>query len=116
MWPSDNRKHNTGVPLTQAVRDKIGLVFADGDRQQAADLIQNHCGSGLPLMDSMEPDDYDRIRFAVIKLSNGGIGSLRKRIDEANTDWRDVLVGAGFAWDETAHLRWHPESDKPTQQ
>jgi hypothetical protein len=119
MWPFTSRERVTGIPLTQSVRDKIALVFDIDLQEEASELIQKHCGFSLPLMQTTNPDHYDRIRFAVIKLSGGSMTTLREMITASHVDWRDVLNGAGFAWDEEAHLRWNPEStekqNKPEQ-
>jgi hypothetical protein len=48
----------------------------------------------------------ERIRLAVLKLSNGNLEELRRAITEARQDWRDVLVWAGFGDSGTAHRRW----------
>ena len=47
-----------------------------------------------------------RVRFAVLKLSEGNLGGLDEAIDLARTDWRDALVAADFGPD--GHLAWHP--------
>lgn len=33
---------------------------------------------------------------------------LAEAVDLAITDWRDLLLGAGFAHDPEAHLHWCP--------
>jgi hypothetical protein len=116
MWPFSSQKKESGIPLTQAVRDKIEVVFEADLRAEASDLIQKHCGFSLPLMQTTNPDDYDRIRFAVIRLSEGSLETLRELIGEAHKDWRNVLNGAGFAWDVEAHLHWNPKSNEEAEQ
>jgi hypothetical protein len=49
---------------------------------------------------------HDRIRFAVLKLSEGNLEKLRDIVDQAKIDWRDVLMSAGFGNSLTAHLDW----------
>ncbi|MDA8975545.1 hypothetical protein N9055_01285 [Akkermansiaceae bacterium] len=96
------------MALTQAVKDKIQWVFSSEHEAEASELIQKHCGFSLPCMQTIKPEDYDRIRFAVMKLSEGSIEKLRNEIGEAHIDWRDVLTGAGFGGVEK-HLEWDPE-------
>jgi hypothetical protein len=55
-----------------------------------------------------DPSGFDRIRFAVLKLSRGDLEQLGREIDGAHHDWRDTLVAAGFGDDIHAHLRWNP--------
>ncbi len=94
------------VPLSKDVKQKIAVVFKELDRPKASELIRRRCGTSLPMMKTVEIEDFDRIRFAVIKLSRGNVGKLEELIDQANVDWRDILVDAGFADDEKAHLAW----------
>jgi hypothetical protein len=48
------------------------------------------------------------VRFAALKLSEGRLDRLEEAIKLAQTDWRDLLVAAGFAHDVEAHLNWLP--------
>jgi len=50
----------------------------------------------------------ERIRYAVLKLSHGDLAELRKAVESAQIDWRDVLVAAGFGNDVRAHGAWFP--------
>lgn len=96
-----------GVALTRLVEDSIEADFDEALRDSARNLLREQCAMGLPLMHTAMPKDYDRIRLAVIKLSGGTIEGLERRIREAHTDWRDVLLGAGFGYDEVGHLNWN---------
>lgn len=51
----------------------------------------------------------ERIRFAVLKLSQGNISKLLRAIDEARIDWRDLFMAAGFGYDVNAHETWAKE-------
>jgi hypothetical protein len=54
-------------------------------------------------------EGVERIRFAALKLSEGSIARLKQAVLLANTDWRDLLVFAGFGGDPSAHKSWIPE-------
>jgi len=108
MRPFKTKRVIRGVALTRLVEDRIDAVFDEPIRDSAKDLLREQCGMGLPLMHTAVPERFDRIRLAVIKLSNGTIEGLEQGIREAHKDWRDVLVGAGFGYDEMAHLNWDP--------
>ena len=99
------------TPLTEAVSQKIDALFPVDGRAAARKLIEEKCGADLPLSTHMGPDPsgFDRIRFAVLKLSGGDLVRLEREIDGAHFDWRDTLVAAGFGNDIHAHLKWHPE-------
>jgi hypothetical protein len=109
MRPFKTKKVIRDVALTRLVEDRIDAVFDESLRDSARHLLREQCGMGLPLMHTAIPKDYDRIRLAVIKLSGGTIEGLEQGIRQAHADWRDVLLGAGFGYDEAAHLNWEPK-------
>jgi hypothetical protein len=43
---------------------------------------------------------------SALKLSGGRMDKLREAVKLANTDWRDLLVAAGFADSVDAHKHW----------
>ena len=45
--------------------------------------------------------------FAVLKLATEGDTGLDTAIELAKTDWRDLLMSAGFGEDINAHEKWH---------
>src|SRR4051812_47442816 len=95
-------------PLSPATRDRLNIVFASADRDAAENMLVEQCGSNLPLLEKLSPVELERIRFAAIKVSGGNLAGLRNAIDLANTDWRDLLMSAGFGHDLAEHERWKP--------
>lgn len=109
FWPFNSRKSEpVGIPLSSLTREKLDAIFAPADRAEAAKLLVEHCATSLPLWRGTKPADFERIRLAVIKLSKGDLLMLERIIEQAHTDWRDVLMGAGFGDDVNAHLHWKP--------
>ena len=98
------------TPLTPAVVEKIEALFPAENREVAGRMIADQCGGNLPLYTHMglDPSGFDRIRFAVLKLSREDLERLQREIEGANIDWRDTLMAAGFGEDIHAHLQWHP--------
>ena len=98
------------TPLTPAVVQKIEALFPPENWELVGRLIAERCGADLRLSTYMGPDPsgFDRIRFAVLKLSGGDLERLRREIEGAHFDWRDTLMAAGFGEDIHAHLRWNP--------
>jgi hypothetical protein len=90
--------------LSPALRAKLGRLFTPEDVNQACDLLQTGCGNALPLVSSDE--QIERIRSAVLKMSCGSLTRLIAAIAHAQADWRDTLVGVGFADDARQHLAW----------
>ena len=89
------------IPLSPATRDRLEILF--GDDPTARSLLEAECCDNLLLT-----TEYERIRIAALKGSGGTLDGLRACIALAKQDWRDLLVGAGFADDIHAHLAWKP--------
>jgi hypothetical protein len=83
--------------LSESTREKIRAMFPSIQHQQVAQLLQSQCGSNLPFLGNETPEGLERVRFAALKLSGGRMDKLREAVKLANTDWRDLLVAAGFA-------------------
>ena len=95
--------------LSEATRDKVRQLFPSRQQQDAADLLMIECGNNLPFCESSDEYALERIRFAVLKLSGGNLCELRRWVGLAKTDWRDVLMAAGFGHSVTAHKEWRVE-------
>lgn len=97
------------VELSSRTTSCIERVFADRNaRRVASELLRAECAENVPLWDDNSPEGLDRIRIAALKLSEGNLERLREAVSLAQTDWRDVLVAAGFGNDASAHLHWAP--------
>lgn len=80
-------------------------MFDGADRATARNLLERDCGKNLAGV----PDrGLDRIRIAVLKLSDGDLERLVEAIVLAQIDFRDALVAAGFGDDVRAHESWWP--------
>jgi hypothetical protein len=97
------------VPLTADTERLVELVFAPEHRAAVKDLLRSRCGAGVPLMDGASAGQLERLRFAVLRLSEGTMPELLRALDIANVDWRDVLVAAGFGSNLNAHRDWFDE-------
>ena len=95
------------IELTDETLSRIETLFPQ-DRDEVERLLREECADNLPLWVETTPEGLERIRFAVLKLSNGDITALREHIRIAQIDWRDVLVAAGFGHDPRAHEAWAP--------
>ncbi|OLB97478.1 MAG: hypothetical protein AUI02_00910 [Acidobacteria bacterium 13_2_20CM_2_57_12] len=94
--------------LSQDTERRIAALFPPSSRAEVSELLIVQCGNNLPFCDGDDEFQLERIRFSALKLSAGNIGKLRDAIKLAKTDWRDLLVAAGFADDPAAHKRWIP--------
>jgi hypothetical protein len=96
------------IPLSPETRRRLDALFSIEERDAAAKLLVERCGDSLPLTSSANGDFWERIRFAVLKLSSGDFKKLQREVEGANCDWRDTLMAAGFGESVTAHKSWFP--------
>jgi hypothetical protein len=89
--------------LSPLVMRHVLRLFAPAGQFEAARLLRDDCCPGAG------PALSERIQCAALKLSQGRIDLLCDAIALARTDWRDLLVAAGFDHDAKAHLDW-PEA------
>jgi hypothetical protein len=95
-----------GPPISPETLRRIEQVFPEHLRTDVVGYLVTQCGWNLPYCERDTAMDMERIRFAVLKLSNGTVDGLLRAIQEAQIDWRDVLVSAGFGNDVESHKRW----------
>jgi hypothetical protein len=96
--------------LSPATWERLKLIFRPEDKEKAASILMNECGTNLPHLENSTPEGLERIRFAVVKMSDGNIRDLQYMVYVAKRDWRDVLGKAGFADSFTTHLEWVPKN------
>jgi hypothetical protein len=93
--------------LSSDTRKLVNRLFSEEQRAEVCQLLSRECGDNLPLTGPPSSTrTHDRIRFAVLKLSDGNLEKLRDVVSHAKVDWRDVLVWAGFGDSLTAHQEW----------
>ena len=94
------------VDLTPRTREVISHLFDSEATRFVEQLLVDECGDNLPLYKPATPEGLERVRLAVLKISNGDQDKLLEAILLAKRDWRDVLVWADFANDLDAHTQW----------
>jgi hypothetical protein len=97
------------VAISARVSEVVSKMFPQEERSRVLELLANECGDNLAFSQDTNPQNADRIRLAVLKLSEGDFGRLASQVAQAKKDWRDVLMAAGFGHDVTAHIRWEPQ-------
>ena len=97
---------NTTLKTEQLV-DKY---FPADEKLLVMSLLIDECGQNMATLPTCNSEDIsaflERIHFAVLKLSEGDLTNFERAIELANTDWRDLLVSAGFESDINAHNTW----------
>jgi hypothetical protein len=91
------------VPLTNATEERLNILFRGADRARAKSIL-----SWLPSFLPKDPVALERVRFALLRLSNGHVSELEEWMDELRADPRSVLIEAGFWHDGHAHETWFP--------
>ena len=88
----------------------IELLFNEADViDMVSNRLKTECGSNIPFCESYSAEDMERIRFAVLKLSESNINKLDNALDLAKIDWRDLLMAADFGHDTQAHNKWYKQ-------
>jgi hypothetical protein len=97
--------------LSERTWEKIRRLFPAEHHEEVATILENECGNNLPFLEKLDKYRLERFRFAALKVSRGSVDELRKAVKLAKTDWRDLLLAAGFANSLDAHTRWKVEDD-----
>ena len=95
------------LKLSIKTEQVLKVVFLSEHQDEARDLIESECGQNIPDCKSRNSEEMERIRFSVLKISEGDLDKLCEAIDLAQTDWRDLLMAAGFGHDTAEHKRWY---------
>jgi hypothetical protein len=102
--------NRTGTPeLSAETERRLALLFALPHQEFARKILLDECGNNLPFLGKLDAAAMDRFRFAALKLSCGNPDRLLDAVGLAKTDWRDLLVAAGFAERIDAHISWLPD-------
>lgn len=94
------------IELSEKTIQIIESLFSEKHRKEVEELLKIECGNNIPFCENKNKYQMERIRFAVLKLSEGNIEKLVKGIELAQIDWRDLLTAAGFGEDIEAHNTW----------
>lgn len=80
-----------------------------GEAEVIGRLLITECGQNLPFCQDYDEFQLERLRFAALKISGGHLERLKQAIEQAQRDWRDELMWAGFGERLTAHDDWAKE-------
>jgi len=82
------------VGLTAAVVDEIGKQFPVEEHGLVKEIMDERCGRTIPFQREATAGELEHIRLCVLRLSKGNLSELRRWIELANVDPRDVLLAA----------------------
>lgn len=98
--------------LSNRTLNYVASMFEGEHRERAAQLLLERCGNNLAGLEKLDTIRLERFRFAALKVCDGELEKLERAVQLAQTDWRDLLVAAGFAEDLNAHEAWAPTERK----
>lgn len=84
----------TMVGLSKRVAKMVQRTFSLDQQPEARRLLEQKCV--LFVLTENTPEGLERNRLAVIKLAAGNLDELKKQIEVAKVDWRDVINPAEY--------------------
>lgn len=100
------------IPLSPKTRQHLATLFAPEDRDEAARLLETECAYSLG-EPKVTPKSLERLRFATLRVSGGRLDGMQMAIQAGKTDWRDLLMWAGFG--DQDHEPWQPRRLDPQE-
>jgi hypothetical protein len=97
------------ITLTRTTRLLIKALFPASEINAVEKLLTEKCGDNLPSIENSTAAGMERVRYAALKVSRGDYVSLVKAVEQAQTDWHELLVSADFANDPKIHENWCDE-------
>ena len=94
--PLRSRPREPVVPLSASLHEQLDRLFTGPDRRLAEAILTSHCGVGLVYPSDHAGDDLERLRVAVLRLSEGKILRLQAAVFRAEGDWKVVVHAAGL--------------------
>ncbi|HEX7025644.1 MAG TPA: hypothetical protein VF268_00240 [Gammaproteobacteria bacterium] len=94
--------------LSNKVKFAISALFDECEAKEVERLLIEQCSNNVPGCSDWSKESLERVWLSVLKISNGSIEKLHGAISQANTDYRDLFMSAGFGYDAEAHKNWQP--------
>lgn len=82
------------VALTGFVLEKLRETFAPQFQDEAIRALETGLTFHLPFV--VTAAELERVRLAVIKVAAGDLEELRRQVNVAQSDWRDVINDAEY--------------------
>lgn len=101
--------------LSPEIQKRVDTMYPAEKSEEVSRLLAEECGRNIfgSQIDESGLAAFERLCFAALKVSNGDVDLLKKAIDVAKEDYRDLIGAAGFAWSTTAHKNWLPRGMGP---
>jgi len=93
--------------LVSAKTKKIVALHFPDDSEWVITKLQNYCDYLSEFFsDEATPENYERMCMAILKIGKTSKEKLIQAIELGETDYRDLLVSAGFGNSITIHNDW----------
>jgi hypothetical protein len=92
--------------LSPRTEQLIERAFTPAARAAVRALLERDLSSESLGCTGWSVEEMERIWFAALKLGEGDLPAFETAVSVGKTDWRDLLVAAGFGEDLDAHRRW----------
>ena len=103
---------DTSVKLSDRVVKTVQRTFTLDQQPEANRLLEQKCVR-FPYTENT-PEGLERNRLAVLKIAAGNLDELRKQIEVAKIDWRDVINEAEYP--EASSMGLSAELDQETRE
>ena len=94
------------IKLSEDTMHIVNALFPENLRSEVVDLLELECAENIPFCENHDKYQMERIRFAVLKTSEGKVAKLVDSIELAQVDWRGLFMAAGFGHDPEEHNNW----------
>ena len=92
------------APLSPVIEQRLQRLFPPEERDRVRQALLDECGENIP---GWQMAGLERLRCAVLKISNGQLVTLHQAIDLAKIDIRNVLLWASTGWSGDV-IAWMP--------
>lgn len=91
--PTTAVRRRVVAPVNPTLEQQVAGAFGAGQREDALRLLREY--GQLP-----HEREADRVRWVIVKVSNGSLAELERLVRLAKEDYRDVLIG------DPGYFRW----------
>jgi hypothetical protein len=94
------------IPLSHRTAILADMLFEEPLRSLVKQALVDRVSENIPCWQPMTPESIERVRFAVMKLVRENELDFEKALAEAQFDWRDLFMAAGFGYNADEHEVW----------
>lgn len=111
MWNLFKKKKTKDfvkTALSDETEKRVRMLFNSSEFHAVEELLMSKCGNNLYYEKNYNSEDLERVRFSVLKVSDGDFSKLKEAVELANLDVRDVMSLADFSSEVYSYRDWNP--------